>query len=857
MEDSNSANIKNFESKYTPEYMASDTFDPSELFAELEPVHKANAYKAEKVANLLQDCLIGRKDIDGLIALLAKKAQWNGDTLVFGQSCREALAAIASDRVLKRMIDCVKFGKVKPTESLRRLATLRSLAPGKCYFDKTWGYGAVRGVDTFDMRVTVDFDGKPGHSMSLEYAAEALRTVPSSHILAKRHDHPEEFAQELAKKPGRIVIDAIESFGPSSVGRLQTLLAAYGIVPEADWRSFWSRARAEFARQAAKDDLAGKGEDDGRRAVVPARRSDPITVVVKSNTGKFGDDWFAALRQKRDIRVIFDLVSDYEAYENREAARNGGKRPERSQAATEALSDRLLFAIKGAFLFPPPMFTRLVLMAQRLGIETSREELAEMLLDEDRFMEAGDKMPVGEAKEMFEFIIGTRPDAIGTLLERMEPKYRMGYSMLKQFLGTFWTKATAASEPGAYREGLEKALEARKARTGGDVSRESITLAEIRECAPAFTYQGAFVTDRALLEALQAKVRDLFLGAQASPALVAWVLRENKWEELWRWNLPSLYEMLDHAIAICEDQTAAGDDLQVKHVIHDLFSGEYVRYDKRRQEEEKKARAAARRENAGEAQAEAGASRKENEKREYAEFIGKTWLAKVFRRLGPLQQEALFMRLQNNQAMAEPRYQRMFVDTMTAINPDLESKRRSSPDAAQEQAQALYTSWRSLKNRQEEFRRLVEVDIPKNTEEIARARELGDLRENSEYQYAKDQQRILLARREEWGVALEKMHGTNFSEFKPDFSAVEMATTVTIAAADGAERTYSILGEWDNDDALGIISCESRLAKSLLGAHPGETVDIPANVGVETVTVKSVSALPPEVREWVGQPAAE
>lgn len=843
MEDSSSAYMKNFEAKYTAEYMAGEGFDPAELFAELDSAHDINAYKAEKAANFLQDCLIGRKDIDGLIKLLAKKAQWNKDTLVFGQSCREALAALASDRVLKKMIECVKFGKVKPTESLRRLATLRSLAPGECYFDKTWGYGAVKRVDTFDLRVFIDFDGKPGHSMSFEYAAEALRTVPESHILAQRHANPEAFAAKMAKHPGEIVAAAIESFGPSSVGRLQMLFSAYGIVTEADWRKFWTKARADAAHPL----------DGGRKVAIPARRSDPITVVAAGKASEFGDDWFDALKNKRDIQGIFDAVSEFEAFERKKAAEANGERPARSEKASAVLTDRLLFAIKGAFLFPPPMFTRLVLMAQRLGIETSKEELAEMLLDEDRFMVAGDKLPVGEAKEMFEFIMGTRPDAIGMLLGRID---KMGYQMLKQFLGTFWTKATASSEPRAYEEGLAKAMEASKARTGREVARESVTFAEIRENAPEFEYKGAFITDKAMLEALQTKVRELLLDTNAPAALVAWVLRENKWEELWRWNLPSLYEMLDHAIAICEDQTAAGDGLQVQHVIHDLFTGEYVRYDKRKQEDDKKARAAARMAIAGESPVDTADDRKRREKEEYSNCIANTWLAKVFRKLGPLQQEALFMRLQNNQAMAEPRYQRMFLDTMTTVNPDLESKRKSSPDSVQEQVKALYTSWRSLKSRQEEFRRLVEEDIPRNTEEIARARELGDLRENSEYQYAKDQQRILLARREEWGVALEKMHGTNFAEFKPDFSTVEMATTVTIVAADGAERTYSILGEWDNDDALGIISCESRLAKSLLGAQPGETVEIPANVGVEAVTVKSVSALPAKIREWVGQPIA-
>ena len=387
MEDSNSAYIKNFETKYTAEYMATAGFNPEELLAELDAAHEINAYKAEKAANFLQDRLIETKDIDHLIDLLAKKAAWSKDTLVFGQGCRDALAALASDRVLRKMVDSVKFGKVKPTESLRRLATLRSLAAGNCYFDKTWGYGVVKRVDTFDMRVFIDFDGKPGHSMSFEYAAEALRTVPESHMLARRHANPGEFAEKVNHHPGEIVRAAIESFGPSSVGRLQMLLASYGVVDEAGWRKFWTKARADLSRPSK----------DGVRVVIPSKRSDPLTIVAGGERREFDDDWFGELKKKRDIQEIFDAVSSFEDYERKNTTSDG--KPARSEFASSVLTDRLLFAIKGAFLFPPPMFTRLVLMAQRLGIETSNDELAEMLLDEDRFMVAGDKIGRASCRE--------------------------------------------------------------------------------------------------------------------------------------------------------------------------------------------------------------------------------------------------------------------------------------------------------------------------------------------------------------------------------------------------------------------------------------------------------------------------
>ena len=289
----------------------------------------------------------------------------------------------------------------------------------------------------------------------------------------------------------------------------------------------------------------------------------------------------------------------------------------------------------------------------------------------------------------------------------------------------------------------------------------------------------------------------------------------------------------------------------MQHIIRDLFVGDYVRQDKAKREKSKKAKKA----EADEAQegeaTESKATESKTKKRT------NTWFANIFRQLNkdPLQQEALFMRLQSNAAIAEPRFQRMLAETMIEINPALEAKRVSTFDATPEQVQQHYTSWHSLKNRQEEFRRLVEEEIPKNTKDISYARSLGDLRENSEYQYAKDQQRILLARREAWSVELEQMHGTDFAEFSPDFTTVEMATTVTVTRADGTSATYAILGEWDNDDALHILPSGSRLAQLLKGHKVGDKVAIPTGVGEEEVTVTAIAPLSAAVREWIGKPA--
>ena len=804
MDESLSEDIKTIEFNFNQK-LGQSPLDCDTLLKELDRAHGVKTYNAEKMATALQEKLVANKDIDGLIKVLAKKAEWNGDAPMFGQPLPQVFRKATSDRAFLRLVDSAKFGKVKPSESLRRLSVLRSLDVGRTYFDKTWGLGEVTRVDSFNSRVFIDFPNHPGHAMSFEYAAETLKIVPTGHLLAIAHRDPKGMAEKVAEKPGEVVRTAIESFGPSTVSRLQTLLLKYGIVPASitkieqktvtrldenkkpaldangkeikdvvdnevkvdGWKDFWSRAR----KALATDKLVN----------IPAKRSDPIT--IRKTELKYDDDWFRDLKAMRSIPELFETISAYE---------HATSKPEVTPYAREVLTNRLMFAIKGAFLFPPPMFTRLVLMAQRLNIATPRDELVEALLDDDRFLMAGDKLSVGEAGEMVKFIVDARPEAVGTLLEHLPD---MGYALLKQ------------------------------------------TMSVLRQI-PDF------------LIPLQDRTRELLSSTSAPYTLVVWALRENKWEDLKDWKLPSLYELLDHAIAICEDQAAAGEQLQMKHYIRDLFLRDYIKAEARK--------AAQKAGNKGEAKAADKGEAKATDKDEAKAAKSPAWFEASFKQLEPLQQEALFMRLQSNAAVAEPRFQRELVKTMTAINGELASKKISTAAPKAKAPEIHYSSWRSYSQRQEELRHLIQVEIPENTAAIAAAKSYGDLRENSEYQYAKDMERILNARREKWQLELEKMHGTSFTDIPISYTEVGMGTTVTLRKADGTTISYAILGEWDSDEAMGILSCLSKLGMLFIGKKVGDKVEIPTVTGgTEEVVVQEISPLSPAILEWAGQPIAE
>jgi len=184
---------------------------------------------------------------------------------------------------------------------------------------------------------------------------------------------------------------------------------------------------------------------------------------------------------------------------------------------------------------------------------------------------------------------------------------------------------------------------------------------------------------------------------------------------------------------------------------------------------------------------------------------------------------------------------------MLKLDPSLADRKRAA--SPQSQVVVRWTSWRSLKERQLIHKRLVEVELPKNSHDIATARSYGDLRENFEYQAAKDFQRQLLQRQDEMQQELKQVKGTDFASVPCDKAGP--GTTVVLRMADGSQRTYTVLGEWDRDERLNIISNKTRLAQNLEGRTIGDTVAVPNPAGDETACIEAILPLDETLRAWI------
>lgn len=233
------------------------------------------------------------------------------------------------------------------------------------------------------------------------------------------------------------------------------------------------------------------------------------------------------------------------------------------------------------------------------------------------------------------------------------------------------------------------------------------------------------------------------------------------------------------------------------------------------------------------------------------------WIAAEMKALSPGQREDLLVRVRDVRGW-ETTAQRSAMARMIKLYPDLGALAARTSGRQEEKVVAKFTSWRSYRERQEQFRRLVEETIPQNSRDIAHARSYGDLRENFEYQAAKDQQRLLLQRHAEMERDLAEVKGSGFDGYLHDVAGV--GTTVVLERPDGATETFTLLGEWDRDQDLRIISSRSRVAEILEGHRGGDNVALPlGEAGAEVVCrVQAVLGLSEAIQGWItGRAEAE
>ncbi len=142
-----------------------------------------------------------------------------------------------------------------------------------------------------------------------------------------------------------------------------------------------------------------------------------------------------------------------------------------------------------------------------------------------------------------------------------------------------------------------------------------------------------------------------------------------------------------------------------------------------------------------------------------------------------------------------------------------------------------YLTKEGLASLTEKMNHLIQVERPKISQQIAEAREKGDLSENAEYDAAKEAQGLLELEISKLQEVIRNSRIIEAADIETD--KVYLLSKVKIKnLANNAMMEYTLVSENEADLKKGKISVDSPIAKGLLGKVKGDKVDIQVPSGI-------------------------
>ena len=188
----------------------------------------------------------------------------------------------------------------------RHVEPLTLLAESGCCMHRSWGFGRIKTVDTVFARFTIDFAGKPGHTMDLGFAVESLKPIPKDHILARKANDLEGVRQQAAHHLDLIKLVLNSYGGKATADQIQQAL-----VPDVirdDWKKWWETARREMKK-------------DGH-FIVPLKKTEPVVYQAKeiSLQDRLMTNFRAAKGLKARVAVVSELSKSAPDLTDKQAA---------------------------------------------------------------------------------------------------------------------------------------------------------------------------------------------------------------------------------------------------------------------------------------------------------------------------------------------------------------------------------------------------------------------------------------------------------------------------------------------------------------------------------------------------------
>ena len=143
----------------------------------------------------------------------------------------------------------------------------------------------------------------------------------------------------------------------------------------------------------------------------------------------------------------------------------------------------------------------------------------------------------------------------------------------------------------------------------------------------------------------------------------------------------------------------------------------------------------------------------------------------------------------------------------------------------------------------EELDRLKSAERPRIIKAIAEALEQGDLRENAEFQYAKEEQGFIEGRILEIENKLSAAQIIDVRDIVRSGKVIFGVTVTVINIEDGKESVYKIVGDDESDLKLNKLSVYSPIARALVGKEIGDIAAVKTPSGDIELEIQSIEHL--------------
>jgi transcription elongation GreA/GreB family factor len=203
-------------------------------------------------------------------------------------SRRKFFVVVCQARMDAELEKLVESGKL----TSRAAERLDKLRPGAFCLHKSWGFGRVAEWNLLLNQIVIDFTGKKGHSMQLQYAAENLAVIPPEHFLARKATDLMSIKQLAKQDPAALVRNVLESFGGKATVQEISEWLVDDIFTEAEWKRWW---------ESTKKILKASGYFS-----VPAKKNEPVQ--LRSEAVSKADELIASFNQANKPREKAEVL---------------------------------------------------------------------------------------------------------------------------------------------------------------------------------------------------------------------------------------------------------------------------------------------------------------------------------------------------------------------------------------------------------------------------------------------------------------------------------------------------------------------------------------------------------------------